>query len=49
MIDRFLNYLRDLIIDYFKNMFNNCRIIINADTIEGRRSKEEYITRYFIS
>ena len=48
-------YLRDLayiIIEYFKNMFNNCRITSNADniqTFEKGRWKEQYITRYFIS
>jgi len=51
MIDQFLNYLRDLIIAYFKNMYNKSRIIRNADTIETderRRGKEGYITRYTI-
>jgi hypothetical protein len=39
MIDQFLNYLRDLIIAYFKNMYNKSRIIKNNDKID---------TRYFI-
>jgi hypothetical protein len=39
MIDKYLRYLADAIIDYFKNMFSRCRIIRNNDKID---------TRYFI-
>jgi hypothetical protein len=52
MIDKFLKYLGDMIIDYFKNMYNNCRIVRDAgqiETFERGRRKAEYITRYIIS
>ncbi len=39
MINKFLRYLGDMIIDYFKNMFYRSRIIRNNDKID---------TRYFI-
>jgi hypothetical protein len=51
MLKKIIDYIINSIIDFFKKIFDNFRIVLNADqieTIERGRKKTEYITRYFV-
>jgi|APGre2960657404_1045060.scaffolds.fasta_scaffold476240_1 hypothetical protein len=50
MIKIIIDYIINYLVYFFKNMFSNFRIELNAnqkETIERGRRKADYITRYF--
>jgi hypothetical protein len=51
MLKKVIDYIINSLISFFKKIFDNFRIVLNADqieTIERGRKKAEYITRYFV-